>query len=79
MITYRPPPRPHPLTLSLRCTTTKTSVTNNADVLAAVNVKFFPDGQAVNHLAMFGNSIVYADDGSIISARAMVQVYFMGY
>lgn len=53
----------------------KASVTTDADVLAAVNVDAFPDGQAVNHAALFGNSIEYDDEGSIIGARAMFQAY----
>ena len=55
-------------------TNPKASVTDDADVLAAVNVAAFPDGQAVNQQALFGNTIEYDDDGNIAAARAMFQV-----
>ncbi|CAM9459401.1 unnamed protein product [Scytosiphon promiscuus] len=55
--------------------TYEASVTSDADVVAAVNVESFPDGQTVNHLALFGTSIVYDDDGTISGARAMIQAY----
>ncbi len=50
-------------------------MTTDADVLAAVNVAAFPDGQAVNQQAVFGNSIEFDDGGSIVGARAMFQGY----
>eukprot|EP00752_Nemacystus_decipiens_P004731 g4312.t1 len=51
------------------------SVTNDADVLTAVNVEVFPDGEDVNHQALFGNSLVYDDAGLISGAGAMIQGY----
>ncbi|CAM9459542.1 unnamed protein product, partial [Scytosiphon promiscuus] len=50
------------------------SVTSDEDVVGAVNVETFPDGQTVNPLALFGD-IVYDDNGDISGARAMIQAY----
>lgn len=47
---------------------------NDADVLEAINVEVFPDGQAVNHQALFGNTIDFDLSGNITGARAMFQV-----
>ena len=50
------------------------SVVNDADVLEAINVETFPDGQAVNQQALFGNTIDFDHSGNIIAATAMFQV-----
>lgn len=50
------------------------TVTNDADVLEAVNADNFPDGGGVAPAAIFGNSIVYDNDGKITAARVMMQV-----
>ena len=48
---------------------------NDADVLEAVNVDHFPDGQPVALAAIFGSSITYDESsGAVSGARAMVQV-----
>lgn len=49
-------------------------MTTDADVLAAINVDTYPDGQAVNLEAIFGNSGTYDSSGALISARVMLQV-----
>ncbi|CAM9765761.1 unnamed protein product, partial [Scytosiphon promiscuus] len=52
------------------------SVTGDADVLAAINVDDYPDGQAVSLEAVFGNSVVYNDAASsVISAKVFMQSY----
>lgn len=68
-------PHPHPLP-PLIPPPKKASVTSDADVLTAVNVEVFPDGEDVNHLALFGNSLVYDDAGIISGAGALIQVVF---
>ena len=50
------------------------SVSSDADVLAAVNVASYPDGQEVNLEAVFGNSITFDDSGDVSAARATTQV-----
>eukprot|EP00903_Cladosiphon_okamuranus_P022061 g20288.t1 len=40
------------------------TVTTDADVLAAINVETYPNGQAVNHQADFGNTVEYDDRGN---------------
>ncbi|CAM9814630.1 unnamed protein product [Ectocarpus sp. 4 AP-2014] len=55
--------------------TYEASVSNDADVLAAVNATTFPDGSAVNQQALFGNGITYDDDGNISGATAIIQAY----
>lgn len=50
------------------------TVSNDADVLEAVNVAQFPDGQPVGLAAIFGNSVTYNESGAVSGARAMVQV-----
>lgn len=53
----------------------KASVTSDADVLAAINVESYPDGQAVSHEAVFGNSLTYDATGtSVVSASVFMQV-----
>ena len=51
---------------------------DDADVLEAVNVEHFPDGEEVAPFAIFGNSVTYGDEeggsGMIVAARAMQQV-----
>lgn len=49
-------------------------MTTDADVLAAVNVENFPDGEAVILEAMFGNSATYNSSGAVTGATAMLQV-----
>lgn len=49
-------------------------MTTNADVLDAINVETFPDGETVNQQAIFGNTIEYDESGSIVFARALIQV-----
>ncbi|CBN79517.1 conserved unknown protein [Ectocarpus siliculosus] len=51
------------------------SVTSDADVLEAVNVEAFPDGFPVNQQTLFGNGIVYDDDGNISGVKAIIQGY----
>lgn len=50
------------------------TVSNDADVLEAVNVAQFPDGRGVAPAAIFGNSVVYDEGGRITAARVMMQV-----
>ena len=50
------------------------SVSIDADVLAAVNEVFYPDGQVVSLEAVFGNSVTYDADGGVSGAKAMLQV-----
>ena len=51
------------------------AVLNDADVLEAVNVDHFPDGQPVALAAIFGSSVTYDESsGAVSGARAMVQV-----
>lgn len=50
------------------------SVTTDADVLSAINVEVYPDGQEVSLEAVFGNSITYDASGAVSGARAMTQV-----
>jgi len=52
----------------------KASVTNDADVLAAVDVSHYPDGQAVSLESVFGNSLNYDDAGRVVSASIFMQV-----
>lgn len=49
------------------------SVSSDADILAAVNVDTYPDGEGVTLEAIFGNSITYSDDGEVVAAAAMTQ------
>lgn len=49
-------------------------MTTDANVLEAINVETFPDGQTVNPQGIFGNTIEYDGSGSIVSARALFQV-----
>lgn len=46
----------------------------DADVLEAIKVEAFPDGQTVNQQALFGNTVEFDASGNIIGARAMFQV-----
>ena len=46
----------------------------DADVLAAVNVETFPDGQAVALEAIFGNSATFDAGGAVSGAEAFMQV-----
>lgn len=48
----------------------------DADVLAAVDVTEYPDGQAVLLESVFGNSLVRSPAGSVASAKAFMQVRF---
>ena len=53
----------------------KNSVTTDADVLAAVDVQVYPDGQAVLLESVFGNSLTYdSSTGRVISAQVFMQV-----
>lgn len=54
----------------------QSSVSSDADVLAAVNVERYPDGQAVVLKAVFGNSLTYDDSGDVSGATALTQVGF---
>lgn len=57
----------------------KASVTSDADVLAAISVSNFLDGQAVLLQAVFGNSLTYDDaTGGAVSARICMQVCTSG-
>lgn len=47
---------------------------DDSDLLAALNVDEFPDGQEVNLDSFFGSSITYNEDGDIVEAAAMTQV-----
>ncbi|CAN0119730.1 unnamed protein product, partial [Pylaiella littoralis] len=59
--------------------TYEASVTSDADVLAAISVSNFPDGQAVLLQAVFGNSLTYDDaTGGAVSARICMQSYELG-
>ena len=49
-------------------------VDNDEDVLAAVNLKWFPDGAPVSLAALFGNSVTLDGGGKVTGAKAMVQV-----
>lgn len=49
-------------------------MSDDADVLAAVNVANFPDGGPVGLEAIFGNSITYDNDGKAVAAGVMMQV-----
>lgn len=49
-------------------------MSDDADVLAAVNVANFPDGAPVTLEAILGNSITYGDDGEVVAAEVMMQV-----
>lgn len=53
---------------------TQASVSNDADVLAAINADRYPDGQEVTLEAMFGNSLTFDESGKVSGARAMMQV-----
>ncbi|CAN0213748.1 unnamed protein product, partial [Ectocarpus sp. 6 AP-2014] len=56
--------------------TYEASVTSDADVLAAINVETYPDGQAVSLGAVFGNSWTYdATGSSVVSAGVFMQSY----
>ncbi|CAM9122089.1 unnamed protein product, partial [Laminaria digitata] len=50
-------------------------VSNDSDVLAAINAERFPDGQEVTLEAIFGNSLTFDEDGNVSGARAMMQTY----
>lgn len=59
--------------------TIKASVTSDADVLAAVNVPNYPDGQTVLLQAIFGNSLVHDyTTGGVVSANIFMQVRISG-
>lgn len=49
-------------------------MSNDSDVLAAINAERFPDGQEVTLEAIFGNSLNFDEDGNVSGARAMMQV-----
>eukprot|EP00752_Nemacystus_decipiens_P003669 g3381.t1 len=56
--------------------TYENSVTTDADVLAAVNVPVFPDGQVVLPESVFGNSLTYdSSTGSVAGAQVFMQSY----
>lgn len=55
--------------------TYESSVSSDADVLAAVNVDRYPDGSAVVLKAVFGNSLTYDDSGDVSGATALTQTY----
>ena len=76
-----PPPSPPPPPTLLHTSATldnndntQAEVSTDADVLAAVNVASYPDGQAVNLEAVFGTSITFDDAGDVTAARATTQV-----
>lgn len=47
---------------------------SDIDVLEAINVEAYPDGEIVNLEAIFGNTLEYDSIGNVTSARAMTQV-----
>ena len=49
-------------------------MTSDADVLEAINVEAYPDGEIVNIEAIVGNTLEYDSMGNVTSARAMTQV-----
>ncbi|CBN79522.1 similar to Patched domain-containing protein 3 [Ectocarpus siliculosus] len=52
------------------------AATSDADVLAAINMDTYPDGQAVSLEAVFGNSLTYdATGSSVVSAGVFMQSY----
>ncbi|CAN0336849.1 unnamed protein product, partial [Ascophyllum nodosum] len=51
------------------------TVETDADVLAAIDVNVFPDGQAVAREAIFGNSASFDDNGALSGAEAFMQSY----
>eukprot|EP00903_Cladosiphon_okamuranus_P010290 g9741.t1 len=56
--------------------TYESSVTTDADVLAAVGVPAYPDGQTVLLESVFGNSLAYnSATGSVASAQVFMQSY----
>eukprot|EP00752_Nemacystus_decipiens_P014689 g13085.t1 len=55
--------------------TYQATVNTDADVLEAINVDTFADGGGIAPAAIFGNTIVYDDDGRITGARVMMQSY----
>lgn len=62
---------PSVLVFSIR----KASVSTDADVLSAVDVTHYPDGQAVSLEAIFGNSLKYDEaTGRVVSASIFMQV-----
>lgn len=60
--------RPRPIRVS------QAAVTNDEGLLASINVGVYPDGQAVNLEALFGNSMTFNDDGEVVEAAAMSEV-----
>ncbi|CAN0203161.1 unnamed protein product [Ascophyllum nodosum] len=50
-------------------------VETDADILAAIDVEVFPDGQAVSLEAIFGNSASFDEDGALSGAEAFMQSY----
>lgn len=60
--------------MPLRNEPQQAAVTNDADLLEAINVDVFPDGQKVSYEPVFGNSATFDDSGAIVSAVAMSQV-----
>lgn len=48
-------------------------MSDDTDLLNAINVDEFPDGQAVSFELIFGKSLTY-EDGRIVAAEAMSQV-----
>ena len=46
----------------------------DADILAAINVKTFPDGQAVALEAIFGDSATFDAGGAVSGTEAFMQV-----
>lgn len=54
----------------------KNSAMTDADVVAAVDVSQYPDGQPVLLESVFGNSLTYDDTtGSVVSANVFMQVW----
>lgn len=49
-------------------------MTNDADVLDAINVSKYPDGQEVSLEAVFGNSMTFDGFRVVSSAKAFMQV-----
>lgn len=50
-------------------------MTNDADVIEAINMETYPDGTSVSLEAVFGNTLEYnSTTGDVTSAGAMMQV-----
>lgn len=54
------------------------TVRTDADILDAINVVNFPDGQPVALEAIFGDTITFDSDGAVSRAEAFSQVWTRG-